>query len=194
MASRLGKPEPLKGVTVIDSERSLIAGYGWMTQLLPYVGEEQRYQKFNFKKPWSDKVNLQLTGPVEAFLNPADPREAWEGWPYDGIGLTHFVGISGIEEARNDVAALLPRSDPKAGMFGYEEIARPAQITDGTSQTLMLMGSGTLAAPWVQGGGSDDPRPARAVLRRADRLRLQRSGRRRDPGHVRRRLGEDPIH
>lgn len=154
LTTRLDKPAPFKGVTLIGPDPVIIAGYSWMTQLLPYLGEEERHQEFDFTKSWLNKVNLQLTGPVPAFLNPADPREAWEGWPYDGIGLTHFVGVSGIEETRNDIAALLPRSDPRAGMFGYEEIARPAQITDGASQTLMLIGSGALAAPWVQGGGA----------------------------------------
>jgi hypothetical protein len=124
-----------------------------MVELLPYVGEEERYKKFDFTKPWTDNKNYQWLAPVDAFTNPADPKKSWDGWPYGGIGLTHFVGMSGIEETRNDVAAMLPRSDPRAGMFGYHEIAKPSQITDGTSQTIMLIGSGKLAAPWVQGGG-----------------------------------------
>ncbi len=151
---RMAKPDPLKGVKLVGPDAIVVAGYSWLTELLPYVGEEERYKKFDFTKSWSDKANLQLTEPVSAFLNPADSRKAWKGWPYDGIGLTHFVGISGIEETRNDVAALLPRSDPRAGVFGYHEVARTEQITDGTSQTLLLMGSGNLAGPWVQGGGA----------------------------------------
>ena len=35
-----------------------------------------------------------------------------------------------------------------------DEIARPDQITDGASQTVMILGSGELASPWVQGGGA----------------------------------------
>jgi hypothetical protein len=62
--------------------------------------------------------------------------------------------MSGVEDGRNVVAAALPRSDPRAGVFGYDEIARPEAITDGQSQTIMLIGNGRLAGPWVQGGGS----------------------------------------
>jgi len=61
--------------------------------------------------------------------------------------------MSGVEDARNVVAAKLPRSDPRAGIFGYDEVARPAQITDGTSHTIMMVGTGAMANPWLLGGG-----------------------------------------
>jgi hypothetical protein len=69
------------------------------------------------------------------------------------MALTHFVGMSGVEDSRNVVAAKLPRSDPRAGVFGYDEVARPAQITDGQSQTIMMTGAGDLSNPWLFGGG-----------------------------------------
>jgi hypothetical protein len=152
--TRLGKPDILKGANVVGKEPVILAGYSWMTELLPYIGEEERYKKFDFTKSWTVQQNANLTYPVAAFLNPADNRKEWQGWPYKGMGLTHFVGMSGIEDTRNDVAALLPRSDPRAGIFGYDTVARPTEVTDGTSNTIMLIGSGNLAAPWVQGGGA----------------------------------------
>jgi len=91
------------------------------------------------------------------FLNPADDRKVYVGYPYGGLALTHFVGVSGIEDikdGRNFVAAKLPRSDPRAGVFGYEDIAKINEIRDGTSNTIMIIGSGELACPWVQSGGS----------------------------------------
>ena len=91
---------------------------------------------------------------IPAFLNPLDDRKTWKGYPLQGLALTHFVGMAGIEDARNVVAATLPRSDPRAGVFGYDEVATPEQITDGTSQTIMVMGSGTMANPWIMGGGA----------------------------------------
>lgn len=153
IAKRMAKPDPYKGVKLIGPDPVVLGGWSWMVELLPFVGEEERYKKFDFSKSWTESVNYKWLAPVDAFTNPADPKKSWDGWPYGGIGLTHFVGMSGIEETRNDVAAMLPRSDPKAGMFGYSEIAKPEQITDGTSQTIMLIGSGKLAAPWAQGGG-----------------------------------------
>ena len=43
---------------------------------------------------------------------------------------------------------------PGAGVFGYDEVARPEQITDGQSQTIMVAGAGALANPWTFGGGA----------------------------------------
>ena len=87
-------------------------------------------------------------------MNPQDDRERWKDYPFDGIALTHFVGMSGIEEGRNDVAAKLPRTDPRAGVFGYDAVAQPDEITDGLSQTIMVVGSGEVVSPWVQAGGA----------------------------------------
>jgi hypothetical protein len=131
-----------------------ITHYSWMCGLLPYLGHQMLYDKFDFSKEWSDERNLELTGEiVPQFLNPSDPRERYEGYPLKGMALTHFVGMSGIEDRRTVVAASLPRSDPRAGIFGYDGVARREEITDGTSNTIKILGSGELAAPWTLGGG-----------------------------------------
>jgi hypothetical protein len=39
-------------------------------------------------------------------------------------------------------------------VFGYDRIARASDITDGTANTILLIGTGEVAAPWVQGGGA----------------------------------------
>ena len=126
-----------------------------MHQILPFIGHQEHYGKFKLDKPLSDKDNLQLCSKIiPEFLNPGDDRTRWKGFPFENFALTHFVGMSGIEDARNVVAAKLPRSDPRAGIFGYDSIATPAEITDGTSNTIMILGGGELANPWVMGGGA----------------------------------------
>lgn len=150
------RPETLKGVRRFDDMR-IHAGYSWMTELLPYVDRADLYAMFDFSRSWIEPQNLpQTMTVVPAFLNPADPRITWEGYPelFNGMALTHFVGMSGVEDRRTVVAAELPRSDPRAGIFGYDAVARPAEVTDGTSQTIMMIGSGEVTAPWVQGGGA----------------------------------------
>jgi hypothetical protein len=130
-------------------------GTSWMVHLLPHLGHASLYKKFNFSKPMTDEPNANLTHEViPEFLNPADSRQQWQGVPYADKGLTHFVGISGVEDEAGPPAATLDRKDPKAGIFGYKDVATPEMITDGQSQTMMLIGSGRMAAPWSVGGGA----------------------------------------
>jgi len=145
----------LVGVLKVGEGDNVQGHFSWMTQILPFIGHQDIYDKFDFSKASQDKANLQNGAYViPEFLNPADDRIRWQGFPFQNYALTHFVGMSGIEDARNVVAAKLERSDPKAGIFGYDAVATPAEITDGTSNTIMVLGAGELANPWVMGGGS----------------------------------------
>jgi hypothetical protein len=147
--------ETLLGVKPIKDQELVVYQYSWMCDVLPFLGYEDLYNEFDFKQPWTGGKSLRAaTGIVPQFQNPLDDRQRWKGYPFQGLALTHFTGISGIEDKRNVLAAELPRSDPRAGVFGYRGVAKPSEITDGTSNTLMMIGAGELAAPWVQGGGA----------------------------------------
>jgi hypothetical protein len=132
-----------------------LAQFSWLTSLLPFLGHQNLYEQFDFNKSFTDGKNLQVGNTiVPEFLNPLDDNHRWRGYPLEGSALTHFVGISGVEDSRNVVAARLPRSDPRAGIFGYDQVARPEEITDGTSHTAMVAGAGALPNPWTFGGGA----------------------------------------
>ncbi len=127
----------------------------WMTNLLPHLGYQKEHSRLKLDKPLTDEANLTVGMlVVPEFLCPLDNRREWKGFPFDGMGLTHFVGMSGVEDARTSCAAKLPRSDPRAGVFGYDEVASERDITDGKSHTIMIVGSGQLASPWLLGGGA----------------------------------------
>jgi hypothetical protein len=129
--------------------------YSWMTEILPYIGYQSLYNKFDFTKPWENPFNLHYAQTsIPAFLNAADSRSIWIERGRPPIGVTHFAGMSGVEDRRNVVAAQLPRTDPRAGVFGYDRVAKVADITDGTANTILMVGTGEVAAPWVQGGGA----------------------------------------
>ena len=145
----------LQGALPLEDEDMALQRFSWMTNLLPHMGYGDRYDQLDLKKSWMEPENLVACHVVvPQFINPADDRTTWEGYPYSGVGLTHFVGMSGYEEKRNDVAAKWDRSHPNAGIFGYEESASIDEITDGTSNTIMVIGSGELAGPWAAGGGA----------------------------------------
>jgi DNA-directed RNA polymerase subunit RPC12/RpoP len=131
------------------------AHFSWLTGLLPFLGHQKLYDQFDFQQTLTEKRNVAIGAElIPEFLNPLDDYKRWKGYPFDGLALTHFVGVSGVEDARNVVAAKLPRTDPRAGVFGYDDVARAEDITDGQSQTAMVAGAGNLANPWVFGGGA----------------------------------------
>lgn len=147
----------LTGVKSFD-DKPVGAGNSWMIQLLPHVGYSDLYAKFDFSKGWHEKENLpHACEVIPAFLDPGNPNHNMKiVGTKDAIGpaFTHFVGMAGIEDSRNVVAASLPRSDPRAGIFGYDQIARPEEITDGAANTIMLISSGKIVGAWASGGGA----------------------------------------
>jgi hypothetical protein len=149
-----GTSGDLKGLKLYDPKLRIDVSYSWMTELLPYVGYENLYRKFDFSKHWAMEFNAPYAETViPAFLNPADPRSTWDGMG-PPLGATHFAGMSGIEDGRNVIAAQLSRSDPRAGIFGYDKVARFNEITDGLGQTIMVIGTGEIVSGWVSGGGA----------------------------------------
>lgn len=140
------------------NDKPVLAGYSWMTHLLPYLGHQDLYQKFDFAKGWHEKENIVLAcEEIPAFLDPMNGnRHMTIIGVKEAIGpaFTHFVGMAGVEDTRNMVAAELPRSDKRAGIFGYDKIASQEEITDGLSNTVMIVSAGKIVGPWASGGGA----------------------------------------
>ena len=145
----------LFGARAVPDEELALMQFSWLVELLPHLELNDVYARFNFEHGWTHETNERWSEYViPQFLNPLDDRQRWEGYPFHQAGLTHFVGMSGVENRRNVLAAALPRDDPRAGVFGYYDVAREDQITDGLSETIMVLGAGEIVAQWVQGGGA----------------------------------------
>jgi prepilin-type processing-associated H-X9-DG protein len=61
---------------------------------------------------------------------------------------TNYIGIAGL----GTDSPYMPKTDCRAGVFGYDRKTTVADIKDGTSTTMMLTESGRVIGCWLQAG------------------------------------------
>lgn len=65
-----------------------------------------------------------------------------------GPGLNSYIGIAGLGRD----APILPKSDRRAGVFGYDRQIALADIKDGTASTMIVAETNLANGPWTAGG------------------------------------------
>lgn len=116
----------------------------WMVDILPYIDQQPLARQVDEDKGWEDKSNEMLKVSIPVYLNPSavnTPRA-------DGFEVTNYVGIAGMGKD----AATLPLADKKVGFFGYDRAVKFSDVTDGTSNTMMITDASKEFGPWAQGG------------------------------------------
>ena len=126
--------------TVENSDLEVDQRLSWMASILPFIDQAPLYNQIKSEEGYTSETNLPLLEmPIVVYSNP--------GYTPDGP-QTHYVGIGGLTV--EGPTANLP-SDI-AGVFGYDRKTRIGDITDGTSNTVMVAESNGLSGPWGQGG------------------------------------------
>lgn len=134
-------PRGAGGAELLPPETRL----SWLASMLPYYGRMDWHRELNFGRPWNDPANRGVTGrPFDLVVNPAIPQTHSDA----GFPVTHYVGVAGVGAD----AADLPATDPRAGAFGFRRQLRTADVRDGSSQTIAILGVSRDLGPWAAGG------------------------------------------
>ena len=115
----------------------------WGYSILPYLDQANLYNQLDAESGWEAESNLpgvEIAVPV--FQNPSQPGQR------QNPSASDYVAMAGVGED----AALLENNDPMAGIFGYNRDCGIRDITDGTSNTIMITDSSEPNASFLAGG------------------------------------------
>ncbi len=103
-------------------------GFGWMTQILPYIEMRNTYNHFNLKIGLYEPQNVTTrTNLVRSYLCPSDNGPARDS---NRIAMTNYAGV------HHDLEA--PIAADNHGVFFLNSAVRYEDVTDGTSMTLFV--------------------------------------------------------
>lgn len=136
---------PPGGIFKLDRDKHQRGFHGWMTLLLPYLGEEDLYRKINLDVPFDDTANrAAFREDAEVFFAFGSERSKVQG----RFGASHFAGVGGdVENPEGGVF--------HAGLFGINSRVTRDDVTDGLANTLA---AGEIADDFPAWGDPDNRR------------------------------------
>lgn len=134
-------PAALMGSEIPREER-----LGWIAQYREETEQGQRVPSDRLRG-WKDPANETFVRRrASELLNSRVTAVASD----EGFPASHYVGVAGV----GSDAAELPKSHPRAGVFGFDRRTTREDIRDGTSNTLLVMGVQAHPPAWASGTGS----------------------------------------
>lgn len=119
--------------------------FSWMAMVLPFLDQQALHQQLDFELAWDEKGNKRVTNSmIQTFIHPtygADPT---------GKAVTHYVGMAGVGKDAPELA----KNHKRAGIFGHNRKTGIRDITDGTSNTIMITEASKDFGNWAQGGNA----------------------------------------
>jgi len=116
----------------------------WYASIMPFLDEQELYNVLEKTEPWDAVLNQKV-----ACTRPPYIRCPMDNGPrFGNPWTTSYIGIAGV----GTDAPLLPKSDPRSGVFGYDRQTTLADIKDGLANTMLISESGRANGAWLQGG------------------------------------------
>jgi prepilin-type N-terminal cleavage/methylation domain-containing protein len=114
-------------------------GYSWMIFLLPFIEQGNFYSKWSFSVGWNDPANRTLmTGVIiKTYICPSSPLPPLATYPDVQKMTVSYTGVSGsaLDNCEGGVYGGLVSG---GGILFPNSMVRVADVTDGTSNTLMI--------------------------------------------------------
>ena len=111
-----------------DTHGDNVPMHGWMTPLLPFVGQDAVYRRIDLKQPFDAAANMPVM--QQQIPEFSLPRRTPSRSPR-GFALTHFAGVGG-QDVRE------PAGLVHLGLFNDGGPVKREQFADGLSQTIIV--------------------------------------------------------
>ncbi len=118
---------PVGGVFTRDEAGVVKGQHGWMTFLLPFIGEQELHRQIDLGKSYDDPANRPaMTRDVTAYFAAGGDRAKI----VQGYAVSHFAGVGGEIDDAQGLAHV--------GIFQRDEAVKRDEVTDGLSNTLIV--------------------------------------------------------
>ncbi len=118
---------PIGGVFTRDAAGVVKGQHGWMTFLLPFIGEQELHRQIDLNKSYDDPANrAAMTRDVAAYFAAGGDRAKI----VQGYAVSHFAGVGGEIDDAQGLAHV--------GIFQRDEAVKRDEVTDGLSNTLIV--------------------------------------------------------
>ncbi len=116
----------------------------WYALILPYLGMAEEQDALEKDQPWNSGQNDIFANKYDILWRCPNHFAA----PPGVLAPASYVGIAGL----GTDAPTLPKSDARAGIFGYDRKTTQADITDGAASTILIAETAQMSGSWLQGG------------------------------------------
>ncbi len=128
---------------------------GWVTLLLPYIGEQKIYDQYNWEHDWFHPDNQKLGAQrIDLLLCPSTPSPDRQltgeisGTSYK-VAAADYVATHGFTDAL--IPSVFPAGTVRLGALPVDEKKKRREIPDGLSTTLLLTESSGRPQLWRNG-------------------------------------------
>jgi hypothetical protein len=129
---------------IIDGQDKPEESLSWYASLLPYIDQAALAAQLDKQQAWDSEANKRVAQTALAvFRNPSATHV-----DLMGFAQCDYAGVAGLGKDGPN----LDVDDEGAGVFAYHRTTSIRDITDGTSNTLMVGDISKGRGPWLQGG------------------------------------------